>query len=244
MNRLKRLWNRLPKLPRRWRIVRNLAAAVLLLLLVLHWGRWPGWAGYSAYRLLEAKYLLTPSRVVCMNYSPGWNDVSAFLTEGEGWIAAGKSVSVDSGGLYRQARPNINHVVAKEGIVAVALPGPDRDNAMTVAVWGAPEGAESGALELDLEGVDGGVWTVTAKETFAAQARRREDGWFLFTLAPHQEDHGGYTCAMAGLWVWDALPLYHSVREFPYRLTLYDSQGEELLFQAGTLPPNLNLFDR
>lgn len=244
MNRLKKLWDRLPKLPRRWRIVRNLTVTVLLLLLVLHWGRWPGWAGYSAYRLLEAKYLLTPSRLVCMNYSPGWNDVSAFLTEGEGWIAAGKAVGIDAGGLYKQARPVINHVVAKEGIVAVALPGPDRDNAMTVAVWGAPEGAVSGTLELDLEGVDGGLWAVTTKETFAAQARRREDGWFLFTLAPHPEGHGGYTCAMTALWVWEARILYSSVGERPYRLTLYDNQGEQLLFQSGTLPPNLILSER
>lgn len=241
----KKLWNRLPKLPRRWRIVRNLAAAPLLLLLVLHWEGWPSWAGYSAYRLLEAKYLLVPSQVVYENYSPGWNHVSAYLTQGEGWIAAGKSVATEMGGvIYKQARPVINHVIAKEGIVVVALPGPDRDGAMTVAVWGAPEGAEAGTLELDLEGVDGGLWAVTAKETFTARARRREDSWFFFTLAPHPEGHGGYTCAMEALWRWEVRPLYDgSVGERPYRLTLWDSRGNALISQSGTLPPNRKLIE-
>lgn len=242
MKQVKGGWSRLPRLPRWGRILRNLAATVLLLLLVLRWGQWPGWAGYSAYRLLEAKYLLTPSHVVCRNYSPGWNDVSAFLTEGEGWIAVGKSVAIDSGGLYKQAHPIINHVLAKEGIVVAALSGPDRDNAMTVAVWGGPETAVSGTLELDLEEVDGGVWSVTSPETFTAQARRRADGWFLFKLEPHPEGHGGYICAMTGLWSWEARLLYSSVGERPYRLTLTDGQGETAAFQEGTLPPNLYLY--
>ena len=55
------------KLPRGWKIVRNLAAALLLAALaLLLWG-WPAWMADGAYRRLETKLLLAPSQTVLTN---------------------------------------------------------------------------------------------------------------------------------------------------------------------------------
>ena len=239
MKKLKSLWDRLPKLPRKWRIVRNLLLAPLLLVLAMSWGRWPSWAGYWAFRQMESSYLLTPSRLVCSVEGAEWDHWGAYLTEGEGWIAAGKSTAVQTGGPWTQARAVVNHVLAKEGVVVVALPGPDQNGAMTAAVWGAPAEAVFGEIEMDLLDVEGSFWKPPKEEIVSGQTQRTEDGWFFFKVAcvtDHgQEEH----CALAALWDWDARILYNSVGERPYRLTLTDSRGAQVVSQAGTLPPNL-----
>ena len=58
---LKAGWDRLPKLPRTWRIVRNLvlSAAVMVGIIVLL--GWPTLKPYKAFQRAEAAYLLTPS---------------------------------------------------------------------------------------------------------------------------------------------------------------------------------------
>ena len=41
-----------------------------------------------------------------------------------------------------------------------------------------------------------------SQETFSAQARRREDGWFIFQFVPH-DDHGeNIRCTMDMLMWW------------------------------------------
>ena len=59
--RLKKLWSRLPKLPRRWRVLRNLAAAAALGALAVHLLDWPCFTAYDAFQKIEGAYLLAPS---------------------------------------------------------------------------------------------------------------------------------------------------------------------------------------
>lgn len=232
------------KLPRGWKIARNLAAALLLAALaLLLWG-WPAWMAGGAYRRLETKLLLTPSQTILTNRAED-GGFTAYLSEGEDWIAVGRVTSVQHGGLpFHKAEPCIGHLLPKEGVVVAALPGPGEGGTLTVAVWGAPEEAVSGTLELDLIDVDGGLWPAPDEETFTAQATREDNGWFFFRFSPHKDHPGQELCAIDALWEWDARIVYGFVGEQPYRLTLTGAGGTEVLARSGTLPPNQHLIDR
>ena len=225
-------------LPRGWKTVRNLGAVLLLgALALLLWG-WPTWMADGAYRNLEKQLLLTPSRAVLTNRAAD-GSFTAYLSQGEDWIAVGRVTAVRHGGLpFPKAEPCINHLLPKEGVVVAALPGPGEGGTLTVAVWGAPEEAVSGTMELDLIDVDGGVWTAPARETFTAQGTREDSGWFFFQISPHEDHPGRELCAIDALWGWDARIVYGFVGEHPYRLTLADARGAEVLARSGTLPPN------
>ncbi len=88
--RVKKLWDRLPKLPRRWRIVRNLTLAAALAVLVLELLEWPSLSSYRAFQRLEGAFLLTPSRLV---FQVERGKTAGYLSEGDSWIAVG-SVSI------------------------------------------------------------------------------------------------------------------------------------------------------
>ena len=231
------------KLPRGWKIVRNLAAVLLLAALaLLLWG-WPTWMADGAYRNLEKQLLLTPSRAVLTNRAAD-GSFTAYLSQGEDWIAVGRVTAVSYGGLpFPKAEPCINHLFPKAGLVVAALSGPGEGGTLTVAVWGAPEEAVSGTLELDLIDVDGGVWPTPAEETFTAQAVREENGWFFFQFSPHKDHPGRELCAIDALWEWGARVRRGFVGEHPYRLALTDDRGREVLARSGTLPPNQCLND-
>lgn len=225
------------RLPRGWKIVRNLAAALLLVWLALWLFGWPDWAGYWAFRQMEAQYLLSPSQVVC-TAQDGRSPYAAYLTEGEDWITVGKTTSMRGYGLpLPQSFPVICHILPKEGAVLAALPAPDEDGALIAALWGAPPEAVSGTLELDLTGVDGGVFSAPARETFTARGTREENGWFFFRFLPDSNHQGQELCAISALWEWEARLTRNGVGERPYRLTLLDSQGGTVSVQSGTLPP-------
>ena len=231
---MKKRW----RLSRGQRTVRNLILGALLLTLI--WGL-AGWrlpTGELEIRRLEREYLMGGTEVICINRAYDKSYVTC-LAEGEDWITVGRATKVSGILPFSRMIPTLNHVLPKKGIVVVALPAPNEDGGMTVAVWGTPPEAVSGTLELDLIGVDGGVWSCPWKETFSAQGERREDGWMLFQLAGHPEGHGERVyCAMSCLWDWDARIHYGYVGEHPYRLTLTDGQGAEVAFRSGTLPPN------
>ena len=231
------------KLPRGWKIVRNRAAALLLAALaLLLWG-WPAWMADGAYRRLETKLLLAPSQTVLTNRAAD-GSFTAYLSQGEDWIAVGRVTAVSYGGLpFPKAEPCINHLFPKAGLVVAALSGPGEGGTLTVAVWGAPEEAVSGTLELNLIDVDGGVWPTPAEETFTAQAVREENGWFFFQFSPHEDHPGRELCAIDALWEWGARVRRGFVGEHPYRLALTDDRGREVLARSGTLPPNQCLND-
>lgn len=242
-DRVKSWWDRLPKLPRRWRIVRNLALAAVLAVLALELLEWPSLSPYALFRRLEGAYLLTPSRLV-LQVDRG--RTIGYLSEGDSWITVGSVETYNDAGKPLNIDKNIailHQVLPKEGIVAVLLPAKNGSGGAVVAVWGGPEEAVSGTMELDLKGISSrGVWdnAVPGLETFSAQARRREDGWFIFQFVPHDDHREGTSCAMEMLLALG--PVFSSDQmEQPYRLTLTDARGETVAEQSGTLPPNQNL---
>lgn len=236
--KLKKLWRRLPKLPRRWRIVRNLAAAAVLALLVLALLEWPALSPYRAFRRLEGAYLLTPSRLVFQVERSG---TIGYLSEGDSWITVGSVSKFDSAGKPLNLDRNyalLHYILPKEGIVAVLLPAKNEDGGAVVAVWGAPEEAVSGTMELELKGIKNhvqGTFTMRGRETFSAQAQRREDGWFIFQFVPHYHGENAF-CAMEML-LWSGPAFSWDEMEQPYRLTLTDGQGNTVAEQSATLPP-------
>lgn len=245
-DRVKKWWDRLPKLPRRWRIVRNLAAAAALAVLVLTLLEWPSLSLYGTFRRLEGAYLLTPSRLV---FQVERGKTAGYLSEGDNWITVGSVEQYDSAGKPLNIDKNVatlHQVLPKEGIVVVILPAKNQDNGAVVAVWGGPEEAVSGALELDLEGIsspffpDPEIGQTSGLETFSAQAPRREDGWFIFQFVPHDNHPANISCAMEMLLAWG--PYFNTDQmEQPYRLTLTDARGKTVAEQAGVLPPDQRL---
>lgn len=240
-DRVKKWWDRMPKLPRRWRIVRNLALAAVLALLALELLEWPSLSPYALFRRLEGAYLLTPSRLV-LQVERG--RTIGYLSEGDNWITVGSVEKYDNAGKPLNIDKNIailHQVLPKEGIVAVLLPAKNGSGGAVAAVWGGPEEAVSGTMELDLKGISCHPPTnVPGLETFSARTQRREDGWFIFQFVPHDDHPEGTSCAMEMLLSWG--PVFSSDQmEQPYRLTLTDAQGNTVAEQAGTLPPNQNL---
>lgn len=224
------------KLSRGQRTLRNLVLGGLLFVLIWGLADYPLPTGELEIRRLEREYLMGSTKVVRVHRT---DDGVALLTEGDSWITVGKATAVKYGDMPgSRLIPVLNHVLPKEDIVVAALPGPGEGRALTVAVWGAPPEAVSGTLELDLIGVDGGVWSAPERETFIAQGTREENGWFFFQFFPHSEHPGREICAIDALWEWEARIIYGYVGEHPYRLTLTDEHGAEAAFRSGTLPPN------
>ena len=141
---VKKWWDRLPKLPRRWRIVRNLALAAVLVLLVLVLLEWPSLSSYRAFQRLEGAYLLTPSRLV---FQVERGNTVGYLSEGDSWITVGSVETYNDAGKPLNIDKKVallHQVLPKEGIVVVILPAKNEDNGAVAAVWGAPEQAVSG----------------------------------------------------------------------------------------------------
>jgi len=237
----KKLWARLP---RRWRIVRNLAAAAALGVLAVYLLDWPCLSRYGAFQRLEGAFLLTPSRLV-LQLEDGWS--AGYLSEGDSWITVG-SVSIfdDADKPLNLDRHHavLHQVLPKEGIVAVLMPAKNEDNGAVIAVWGAPAEAVSGTLELDLIGIEDPFAgpgrddrkPVQGLETFTAQARRREDGWFIFQFAPHENHRNPDACAIRLFPWWTFSP--GDRLENNYQLTLFDVNGKQIAAQSGITPPD------
>ena len=166
------------------------------------------------------------------------------LSEGESWITVGSVERYDDAGKplnFDKKIATLHQVLPKEGIVVVILPAKNEDNGAVAAVWGAPEEAVSGTLELDLKGISSpSRINIPGLETFTAQARRREDGWFIFQFVPHDNHREGTACAMEMLLAWGPWFSYDQMEQ-PYRLTLSDAQGNTVARQSGTTPPDQRL---
>jgi len=232
-------WNkwkaRLPVLPRKWRLVRNVLLAALALGALPVLLDWPVWSAEAAFRKLEREALLSPSEIVL-------RVGDAFLTEGEDWIAVGQVENYDTNWKpFQKKMAYINHVLPKGGLIVAAIPEVE-DDALTVAVTGLPEDAAGGTLTLtvsgvDLHPVDG--WRTMGEESFTASAVR-EGEWMFFRLAVH--DHGeGAQCIMERLW-WE-LTMGQAVAQYPYTLELRNAHGAAVGIDSGTLPADLRFLD-
>lgn len=232
-----RKWtDRLPSLPRKWRVVRNLALALLVLAALPVLLDWPLRSSEAVFRQLEREALLSPSELVLQ-----WGE--AFLAEGEDWVAVGKVERYDTPWKpFQNKKAYITNVAPKEGVVVVALPDVSWDS-LRVAVTGLPEGTVEAGISLTISGVDalGAELRVEEEETFHHRARREEgrEDWIFFTLRSHG-DHPGLNrqCVMDVL--WRELTMGSGVAPYPYTLTFEDEQGKVLETVSGTLPPNLH----
>ena len=222
----------LPRLSRRARIVRNfLLAAVLGAAVVLALGT-PPLTKYGVFRRLEEQYLLTPSQLV---YRMDKIVSAVYVTQGDGWITVGKVDTLDVGGTpFFHHFGVITHVLPRDSMQVVILPESTEDGSTVIALWGAPEEAAAGELELTLEGIEPWSnvfgWTVPEREVFSAQAAREGD-WFFFELPPHQDHPDSERCIMDVL--WDNVSFVEEAGSWPYRLTLRDAKGDVVWTGSG-----------
>lgn len=224
----------LPKWPRKWRAIRNLAVAGLVLLLLPWILEWPVFTAEQAFRQLEQRALLTPSKIVL-------RVGDSFLSEGEDWVTVGKVETYDSSWKpFQRKLAFINNVEPKEGLIVVAIPEVV-DGILTVAVTGLPERAVSGTLSLTVSGVRDTFEFLTMKpeETFAASAVRQGE-WMFFELKAHDHGENG-VCILERLWT--ELTMGYGVDRFPYTLELCGGSREQIGLVSGTLPQSLQFLD-
>lgn len=239
---MKRLWQRLPKLSRKWKIARNTAFALLTALLLPAALGWPALTQDGALAKMQGKYLLSPSETL---YRTRQGDARGYLLQGEGWVAAARVEKYDSTSrpLERDV-PLVTQVLSLEEPGVLVIPARDKDGATVLAAFGAPEEAAQAELTLEVAAVkpDWGVPGIKVEdETFTARCRREENGYYFFRLLPH--DHGGeQDCALDAVW----MRLLGAGDDFAgdcYTLIWEDAQGQELSRMAGEIPENLNLRD-
>lgn len=238
----------LPRLPRKWRIVRNAAAVLLLLGTLAAALDFPALTRYGTFRKLEEQYLLTPSRLVYRLDAPDGG--AAFLTRGEGWYTVGKVLSIGSGGeALTNHYATITQVLPADRIQVVLLPLQSGDGETAAAAVGLPEGAASARLELTLEGTplpwnyqtrEEFGWSVDQREQFTAWGETAEEGCMLFSFPDHGEAHPDYQlCALDA--VFQDAVFWEAPSPLPCRLTVWDAQGAELLNWEGTTAEGIML---
>ena len=232
--KLKKFAARLPKLPRKWRIIRNLTV-ILLALAILPWLlEWPTFTAEQTFRQLEKRALLSPSEIVLRRGD-------AFLCEGEDWVTVGRVDSYsNSWKPFQKKIAWIHNVEPKGGLIVVAL-SEVVDGTLTVAVTGLPERAVSGTLSLTVSGVENTLdfLNMEPEETFTASAVRQGD-WMFFELKAH--DHGENSiCIMERLWT--ELTLGYGVDRYPYTLALHSAGGEQVELVSDLLPQSQRFLD-
>ena len=231
----------IPRLSRRVRIVRNFLLALLLLAAVVLALGVPPLTKYGVFRRLEEQYLLTPSQLV---YRMDKIVSAVYVTQGDGWITVGKVDTLDVGGTpFFHHFGVITHVLPRDSMQVVILPESTEDGSTVIALWGAPEEAAAGELELTLEGIEPWSnvfgWTVPEREVFSTQTVREGD-WFFFELPPHQDHPDSEWCIMDVLWY--NVSFVEGAGSWPYRLTLRDAQGDVVWTGSGdTAQGNANL---
>lgn len=222
----------IPRLSRRVRIVRNFLLALLLLAAVVLALGVPPLTKYGVFRRLEEEYLLTPSQLV---YRMDKIVSAVYVTQGDGWITVGKVDTLDVGGTpFFHHFGVITHVLPRDSMQVVILPESTEDGSTVIALWGAPEEAAAGELELTLEGIEPWSnvfgWTVPEREVFSTQTVREGD-WFFFELPPHQDHPDSEWCIMDAL--WDNVSFSQGAGSWPYCLTLRDAKGDVVWTGSG-----------
>lgn len=239
---MKKLWQRLPRLSRKWKIVRNTVFVLLTALLLPAALGWPALTQDGALAKMQGKYLLSPSEIL---YRTRRGDTQGYLLQGEGWVAAGRVEKYDntSRPLERDV-PMITQVLDRKMPGILVIPAQDKDGATVLAAFGGPEEAVQAELTLEVAavepdyGIPGGE---VENESFTARARRDGNGYYIFRLLPHDHEEERY-CALDAVW----MQLLSAGDEFAgngYSVIWEDDQGQELSQLTGALPENLNLRD-
>lgn len=236
MKHLRLLWDKIPKLPRKWRIVRNLVCTCLLLAFILSILDWPMPTAEMEYRKLEKKLLLSPSEII---YSHKSGSEQVFITEGAGWITAGNTFKTQSNDIRIEGHvPMLHFLLPKGGFHLIPLSRPTEDNEFVVALCGLPEQVVRAEMELDLFGVPP-RWSDPLRrskdETFYACAYKEDNGWLFLTFAPHDHEDTEIDCALDAFW-WDHWSPFDGIDGYDYRLTLYDTHGTCIESTSDTLP--------
>lgn len=238
---MKKLWQRLPRLSRKWKTVRNIAFVLLTALLLPPFLGWPALTQDGALAKMQGKYLLSPSETL---YRTCQGDTRGYLLQGEGWVAAGRVEKYDSTSrpLERDV-PLITQVLSREEPGVLVIPAQDEDGATVLAAFGAPEEAAQAELTLGVAAVepDWGDSKTVKDETFTARCQREENGYYFFRLLPHDHE-GERDCALDAVW----MRLLGAGGDFAgnrYTLIWEDAQGQELSRLTGEIPENLNLRD-
>ena len=239
---MKKLWQRLPKLSRKGKTVRNIAFVLLTALLLPAALGWPALTQDGALAKMQGKYLLTPSEIL---YRTRQGDTRGYLLQGEGWVAAGqvRKLSDTSRPLERD-EPIITRIVDREEPGVLVIPAQDKDGATVLAAFGGPEEAVQAELTLEVAAVEpyrGITHENVEDEIFTARCQREENGYCFFRLLPH--DHEGEQCCVLDA-VWrQLLPVGDEFAGNHYTLIWEDAQGQELSRLTGEIPENWNLRD-
>ena len=163
---MKKLWQRLPRLSRKWKIVRNTVFVLLTALLLPAALGWPALTQDGALAKMQGKYLLSPSEIL---YRTRRGDTQGYLLQGEGWVAAGRVEKYDntSRPLERDV-PMITQVLDREMPGILVIPAQDKDGATVLAAFGGPEEAAQAELTLEVAavepdyGIPGGEWRMSS----------------------------------------------------------------------------------
>lgn len=238
---MKKLWQRLPKLSRKGKTVRNIAFVLLTALLLPAALGWPALTQDGALAKMQGKYLLTPSEIL---YRTRQGDTQGYLLQGEGWVAAAQVQKYDntSRPLERDA-PLITQLLSREEPGVLVIPVQDEDGATVLAAFGAPEEAVQAELTLEVAAVEPswGPSKTVKDETFTARCQREETGYYFFRFLPH--DHGGARyCALDAVWM-HLLGMGDEFAGDRYTLIWEDAQGQELSRLTGEIPEYWNLRD-
>ena len=164
---MKKLWNKLtaplPRLSRKGKVVRNLAVTLLIFAALPFLLGLPVLTADGAFRQAERQFLLAPSEQVLKSGN-------GYLSQGEDWVAAGQVRRHSSMGPYQKYQGIINNVLPRDELGVVFIPG-EENGIYTAAVFGLPEEAVSGVLELTISGVTAtlGGRGHPAEETFTVE---------------------------------------------------------------------------
>ena len=139
----KRFRSKLPVWPRRWKVIRNLTVAIVLLAAAPAIMDWPVFSQEATFRRLEAQALLSPSELI-MRVG------NTYVMEGEDWITVGMTYHHDNWWKpFQNIVPEIYYVVPKREVSVLLLPELEDDKIVAVAS-GLPEEAKQGVLTLDI----------------------------------------------------------------------------------------------
>lgn len=222
-----KLWNRLPRLSRKQRIVRNLALSLVCLLLLDWMLGFPSLSRRGLLREAEQRYLLEDSELLFTT------------TNGKYGFDMPHTLFARNGGLLLTANYSWTPLGLQEGQVqlwqepdTIRLSQGFMDMAGSYIAFGNLEEVATAELTVTLAGkLEGGEY----RETYTAQGRRQNPWCFTFQLEPHHAKDQ----ILDGHWAAEAeqMAIYTTFGELLAQdavLRLYDEAGQ--LYHEKTVP--------